>query len=129
MARRTGLRMQAMAQWRAAWKRALAKLGAAGVKEERRLIGTPYPPPSLPGNPPHRRTGQTRGAIAHWAATSDAGGYRERIGVRPGHPRGPILAFLERGTERMAARPSLRVMLKNLVTKIVPAMRAEAKRR
>lgn len=66
------------------------------------LISEPYPPPSMPEEPPHRRTGRLRSSVAReiiWDGQSWIG----RVGSNVEYAK-----WLELGTSRMAARPWLR---------------------
>ena len=60
-------------------------------------IGTPYPPASTPGQPPHRRTGNLHDNLRITADTTGAGALNVWT-----VPYGP---FLEGGTSKMAPRP------------------------
>lgn len=73
------------------------------IKEE---IGTPYPPASTPGNPPHRRTGNLQEGVEQ-ITTESRDGVETQIGSsrQEGDPRVPM--WLEFGTDKgqMAPRP------------------------
>lgn len=65
--------------------------------ELRQLIKVPYPPPSIPGEPPHRRTGRL------WTSMDPRIERRNHIVIYGmGYGR-----FLEDGTKHMLARPFL----------------------
>lgn len=66
------------------------------------LISEPYPPPSVPGEPPHRRTGRLRASVSRevvWEGAQWVG----RVGSNVKYAK-----WLELGTSRIAARPWLR---------------------
>lgn len=65
----------------------------------RRRITVPYPPASLPGHPPHIRSGDLKRSIR----TEKVSFGRHRVVV--GAPYG---AYVEYGTRHMAARPFFR---------------------
>lgn len=86
----------------------------------RRLINVPYPPASLPGESPHRRTGNLRRSIniwlnkqtlQVWVGPTDAANY----GI-----------YLEYGTKRMAPRPFMFKALKQEGTKVKNIMQRAA---
>lgn len=66
------------------------------------LISEPAPPPSLPGEPPHKRTGRGRASVAY-----EVSGLVGRVGTNVKY-----LRWLELGTLRVAARPWLRRALR-----------------
>lgn len=67
-------------------------------------IGTPYPPASWAGEPPHRRSGRLRGSIkVKKAQVLDTGSRSTSHGYV--YAGVHYAKFLERGTRRMAARP------------------------
>lgn len=66
------------------------------------LISEPYPPPSAPGEPPHRRTGRLRASVAR-EVVREGSATVGRVGTNVKYGR-----WLELGTSRMAARPWLR---------------------
>lgn len=68
------------------------------VAELRRVVSRPYPPASLPGQPPRLRTGRGRDAIG-WRMVGDEWA---EINVAPS---GVHMVFLEDGTRHVAARP------------------------
>lgn len=77
--------------------RGLNELMAEMTKKLQSTINTPYPPPSRPGRPPHRRTGFLHGNVkaqrkgrTYWISVPQYG------------------TFLEGGTSKMAARPFIR---------------------
>lgn len=65
------------------------------------LISEPYPPVSMPGEPPHRRTGRLRASVAWDVGITDHLYAKVGTNIRYGK-------YLELGTSRMAARPWLR---------------------
>ena len=78
------------------------QVGARTAREDlRRLVGTPYPPASTPGTPPHRRTGRLQRSVF-----SEVRERAKSISVYIG-ARAPYAGYLQRGTRRMAARPFL----------------------
>jgi hypothetical protein len=82
---------------KAAMRRALERVAPKMVKALQDVINDPYPPPSRPGTPPHRRTGLLRNTLQ---------------AVVVGHNRIQILgvhygASLEHGTQHIAPRPFL----------------------
>lgn len=82
----------------------------------KQLISTPYPPPSRPGEPPHRRTGRLRASVAR-EVTWDESTVIGRVGSNVKYAK-----WLELGTSRMAARPWLRRALietRNAIAKII----------
>lgn len=83
---------------------ALDAAGDALVAKYRRILNTPYPPASRPGQPPHRRSGHLRDAQAHRIAR-DAFGVTLIVGVPTSSPYSDQARFLADGTKRMKARP------------------------
>ena len=84
--------------------------GAALVQADaRRLVSTPYPPASRPGQPPRRRTGRLMNSIV--ATVSQRG----RSIVLSLTARVRYARFLELGTVRMAARPFLMRAMRSFV--------------
>lgn len=77
------------------------------LEEATRLLNKSYPPASLPGQPPRKRTGKLQqsgkiiktanGAVVRWYA--------------------PYSGYLQHGTQRMAARPFFTIALKNVLRK------------
>ena len=100
---------------------AMEALGIRAAGTASKLIDTPYPPASRPGNPPHRRTGNLEAGIEH---TESADGTEMVLSSKraEGDPRVPM--FLEFGTSKMAARPYMRV-----VANLSPQMAVESNRR
>lgn len=81
----------------------IKRLTAAALTIEnhsRRSISEGYPPASIPGEPPHVRTGALRNSVTH-----EVGDFEEiaRIGTNLPYGR-----HLELGTKHMPARPWLR---------------------
>lgn len=77
--------------------RGLNELMVEMTKALQKTIKKPYPPPSRPGRPPHRRTGFLHGNVeakrkgkTYWISVPQYGTY------------------LEGGTSKMAARPFIR---------------------
>lgn len=75
---------------------------AAAVLEHnvKTRLGTPYPPASRPGQPPHRRTGALQRSVHATARMINQ--FRVRIAVTVA---AFYAQFLQRGTRRMARRP------------------------
>ena len=63
-------------------------------------LGTPYPPASRPGQPPHRRSGALQRGVQATARLINR--FRVRVAVMIAAFYAP---FLQRGTRRMARRP------------------------
>ena len=85
-----------------------------GVHEGKRAVSTPYPPASLPGNPPHRRTGRFRRGI-NATVTAVSRTLHGAIQIRGRvSSRAPYGKFLEFGTRRMRARPWAKIVLKGI---------------
>jgi hypothetical protein len=84
----------------AAVRAAAERTGEHLVAEIQDRIDTPYPPASLPGEPPHRRTGNLHGSIR---AVSDEGGGGVSVHVGTAVVYG---GHLERG-EGVKQRPYL----------------------
>ncbi len=74
----------------------------------------PYTTPSLPGEPPRKRTGWLQ---QHVVREYDEGTLTARVGVTKNAAYG---LYLELGTKRMAARP----WLMTTVNKLMPQMQA-----
>lgn len=77
-------------------------------------VSIPYPPPSKPGNPPHRRTGRFQ---RNWQVR----GLDKTLRIRNHTYYGP---FLEAGTSIMAARPTLSGFSGNLTALVQRASQA-----
>jgi HK97 gp10 family phage protein len=88
---------------------ALMVLGQAGEDRARELIGTPGPPRSTPGSPPHMDTEALRDSITHEV---DAGQMSARIGTNLDYG-----LYLEVGTSKMAARPWLRRAAMDIISR------------
>lgn len=87
----------------------LAEAGRASVDAIRRDISEPYPPASLPGTPPHFRTGTLFSSVQFDVFQSD-----ESVTVsvtRRGTPG--VAAALEFGRHGMAARPFMGINMIN----------------
>lgn len=76
-----------------------AELVAAHMRE---LVGVSYPPASVPGTPPHLRTGNLRDSIRAEVARGGFGfgRYYGRVVVGADYA-----GYLEHGTSKMGARP------------------------
>ena len=77
------------------------RLEAAAIYLKNKIkeaISEPSPPPSGPGEPPHKDTGRLRASIAH-----EVEGQTARVGTNVTYGK-----FLELGTSKMAPRPFLR---------------------
>lgn len=77
-----------------AWGKAMSTVAREMEAEIRSSLQNPYPPASVPGRPPHRRTGYLAGSVA---GTGDETGIRIR--------EAQYGRFLEGGTARMDPRP------------------------
>jgi hypothetical protein len=77
-------------------------------------VSIPYPPPSKPGSPPHRRTGRFQ---RNWRVR----GLGKTLQIRNHTYYGP---FLEAGTSIMAARPTLSGFAGNLTGLVSKASQA-----
>lgn len=65
------------------------------VDEMTAVVGSPYPPASNPGEPPHRRTGDLRSSISFTYANG-----KGQIAATSEHA-----GLLEYGTQKMSPRP------------------------
>ena len=81
--------------------RDLAKRAIRVESAAKLLLNDPYPPPSTPGNAPHKRTARLQTSIT-WQLGEDAIGLFAAIGTNVDYGR-----YLEEGTERMQKRPFL----------------------
>lgn len=82
---------------------AMDSQGSRLVWRIRRVLNTPYPPASTPGNPPHKRTGTLRKSVYHEVN-------RRRLSLRIKIDKVAFYwIFLEYGTRNMEARPFLGV--------------------
>lgn len=89
----------------------LVGLGNAGQVLHRRaveVVNVPYPPASRPGEPPRRRSRTLQRGLTVWVERVGRGGIAH-MGWRKGHP--DYAEYLARGTRRMAARPTMPVVL------------------
>lgn len=66
--------------------------------------------PSLPGEPPKKRTGQLLNSIG-WSVVKKGQGVSGTVGVLRGSPANQYGIALEYGTSKMAARPFVRPMV------------------
>lgn len=80
--------------------------------QAKRLISTPYPPPSVPEEPPHRRTGRLRSSVTYEVKDRTA-----FVGTNVKYGR-----WLELGTSKIAARPWLRRALIEMTPQIMKIM-------
>jgi hypothetical protein len=91
------------AKVRAAAAAGLRDYGKEQVRDLRGLIGTPWPPASRPGTPPHTRTGQLVEGIG--AAVDEAHHFTD-LSVYSSRAQRPKVPFwLEHGTKKMIERP------------------------
>ena len=81
-------------------KRAIRVESAAKLE-----LNDSFPPASLPGSPPHKRTARLQTSIT-WVLGEDALGLYAAIGTNVEYGR-----YLEVGTDRMEARPYLKPAL------------------
>lgn len=102
--------------------RAFEKAGAREESNIQEMIGTPYPPASSPGTPPHRRTGNLQDGVGHDVRLRGRSVVLTMFSNRAaGDPRVPI--YLEYGTGKVAPRPYMIVSKRNMM-KQLPAMLA-----
>jgi len=85
--------------------RDLFRRGLAVESEAKRLLNTSFPPPSSPGEPPHKRSARLQTSISTRLG-EDAEGIYVDIGTAVEYGE-----YLEFGTARMEARPFLRPAL------------------
>lgn len=78
---------------------AMERYGQQLEAQLRSMLSTAFPPPSEPGESPHRRSGHYVGSVSH---TTESLGDQVRTTTGVKSKIGP---YLEHGTERMAARP------------------------
>jgi HK97 gp10 family phage protein len=76
--------------------------GQESVDRIKKSIGTQYPPASSPGEPPHKRTGGLQNSVGYNVTVAGPSANLEVTATAP------YAAYLEYGTENMAARPFLR---------------------
>lgn len=91
----------------------LAAAGESLANEVKRMIRLPYPPASVPGEPPHARRGEDGGllgAYGSWRDTPDS----VAVGARGTDPELQDV-YLEMGTSKMSARPHLRPAAANMI--------------
>ena len=93
---------------------ALRGYGREMVRDIRGLIGTPYPPASRPGTPPHTRTGQLIEGVGAYVTAGDNIAELTVSSSRESRPKVPF--WLEKGTRKMAARPFMTPTVHDVVT-------------
>lgn len=86
----------------------------AGVRSS---LSTPFPPPSAPGRPPHRRTGRLRSSIRSVVFVTP-----KSVTLQTGSDLDYSL-FTELGTARMAPRPYLRPAVRRTVPRLNAQLR------
>lgn len=99
-------------------KRALEALGLSTVNRLTQMLNVPAPPPSEPGQPPHRGTGQLIRSYAYKTGTTPIPYVDIGSSVK-------YAAYLEFGTSKMKARPHLRVAI-NETSTVTPKIVAAA---
>lgn len=82
-------------------------------KEMKKMVSVPFPPPSAPLEPPHKRTGRLQKAI-EWKG----GNGWVRVGVLDSS-KCWYTGYLELGTSRMSMRPFIRPALIQNMKKIM----------
>lgn len=92
----------------------MEKVAAHIVRKIKADLNTPYPPASVPGEAPHRRTGNLRASVDYWINRKTL---EVDIGV---NVDAPYWQYLEFGTVNMAPRPFLRT---NIVKNAMAAQR------
>lgn len=83
---------------------ALDQFGQRVTNDIRERLSIQYPPASLPGEDPHKRTGRLREGIHHEIESSAEGLAMSVLSERSGgNPNVPL--FLNEGTSKMKPRP------------------------
>lgn len=92
-------------------RKGVGKVAEQYVAEAKQLVSTPYPPASVPGESPHKRTGVGRESIG-FVVTRKGGlkSFVARVGV---DPKGFYMMLLEIGTRNIEPRPWVLVALKS----------------
>lgn len=91
----------------------LAAGGSLIMDEVKRIISQPYPPASVPGEPPHQRRGEDGGLLQSYIFWPE-GPNTVAVGSVSSDPE--LQAFwLEFGTKYMKPRPHLRPAVANMV--------------
>jgi HK97 gp10 family phage protein len=90
---------------RAAIAETMEKIAAHIVRKIKADLNTPYPPASVAGEAPHRRTGNLRASVDYWINRKTL---EVNIGV---NIDAPYWEYLEFGTVNMASRPFLRTTI------------------
>lgn len=81
--------------------RDLSRRAVAVESRAKTLLNDSFPPPSSPGEPPHKRSARLQTSIT-WALGEDSLGVYAEVGTNVEYA-----IYLELGTDRMAARPFL----------------------
>ncbi len=92
----------------------MENVAASIVRKIKADLNTPYPPASVPGEAPHKRTGNLRASVDYWINRRSL---EVEIGV---NVNAPYWEYLEFGTVNMDARPFLRT---NIVKNAMAAQR------
>jgi len=72
----------------------MRQAGELAVRSEKVLIGTPGPPPSAPGSPPHRRSGKLQAAQGYRVESARRGPVLIVSGATPGKPGSAYAKFV-----------------------------------